>query len=133
MYHTNGMVLARLVEYDQGSGTRYHTGTGGGGLRRGQSGEVRRPRQLHPVYPGDKAARDWFDALTAPEPGEQVSAQPGRPPVEPACGLVCHTYVHVYVRTHVPRPTIAIVVSGVVCSMLYMVLEYTCTHYGNSS
>jgi hypothetical protein len=26
----------------------------------------------------NKAARDWLDALTAPEPGEQV-----RPPVEP--------------------------------------------------
>jgi hypothetical protein len=29
-------------------------GLAAGGLRRGQSGEVRRPRQLHPVYPGDR-------------------------------------------------------------------------------
>ncbi len=31
----------------------------------------------------NKAARDWLDTLTAPEPGEQASAQPGRP-VKPA-------------------------------------------------
>jgi hypothetical protein len=32
----------------------------------------------------NKAARDWLDALTAPEPGEQVPSQDDRPPVEPA-------------------------------------------------
>jgi hypothetical protein len=30
------------------------------------------------------ATRDWLDTLTAPEPGEQVPSQAGRPPMEPA-------------------------------------------------
>jgi hypothetical protein len=41
-------------------------------------------RQLHPVHPEtggrvNKAARDWLDALTAPEPGEQVPSQDDHP------------------------------------------------------
>jgi hypothetical protein len=38
-------------------------------------------QQLHPVTGGrvNKAARDWLDALTAPEPGEQVPSQDDHP------------------------------------------------------
>jgi hypothetical protein len=73
----------------QGSGTRYHAGTGGGGLRRGQSGEVRWakyadqdnfiPFILETGGRVHKAARDWLDALTAPKPGEQVPSQDDHP------------------------------------------------------
>jgi hypothetical protein len=54
IHHTAGSGRCQH-KYAMGPGQwyEYHTGTCGGGLRRGQSGEVRRPRQLHPVYPGD--------------------------------------------------------------------------------
>jgi hypothetical protein len=63
----------------------HHAGTGSGGLRRGQSGKVSRPRQLHPVHPGDRWTRQQSGPrLTRHSRAGRTSAQPGRPPVEPA-------------------------------------------------
>ncbi len=53
-------------------GQWYHTGTGGGGLRRGQSGEVRQ------VVASTKQPGTGL-MLTAPEPGEQVPSQDDHP------------------------------------------------------
>ena len=53
---TSGTMVHTQRYVDQGSGTTPGL-TGCGGLRRGQSSEVRRPRQLHPVYPGDRWSR----------------------------------------------------------------------------
>ncbi len=69
-------------------GQWYHTGTGGGDLRRGQSVKASAeyadqdnfiPFILETGGRVNKAARDWLDALTAPEPGEQVPSQDDHP------------------------------------------------------
>jgi hypothetical protein len=64
-------------------GQGHHAGTGSGGLRRKAAKYADQdnfiPFILETGGRVNKAARDWLDALTAPEPGEQVPSQDDHP------------------------------------------------------
>ncbi len=55
-------------------GQWYHTGTGGAAAKYADQDNFI-PFILETGGRVNKAARDWLDALTAPEPGEQVPAR----------------------------------------------------------
>ena len=59
-------------------GQWYHTGTGGAAAKYADQDNFI-PFILETGGRVTKAARDWLDALTAPEPGEQVPSQDDHP------------------------------------------------------